>query len=226
MNAGFSNLTWLKNQILSSALKTDLRFDPFITALGLGVYGLIEKYCNRKFMWQVGCQEVFMADRASFILERFPVVAPITLVEYKQDEPTGWVAQDQSANSNALVIQSLDAANGIIYFPDNEDCGPYWAQMRFTYTAGYFWQQLDPKDAGYVDPNSPAYAASIPAGAPLLPDSIRLAWLLQCKHIWSLNDKTGQDLLKSGSEKSLRFPEEWATSVEKILADHVRPQWT
>jgi hypothetical protein len=147
MNAGFSNLDWLKKNVLAATLKNDLRFDPLILALGLGVAGQFEKYCGRKFMRGVGVADTFGADRASFLLNQFPVEAPIALVEFKVDEPTGWVAQSQAAGSNDLVIQSLDANAGIIYFEDNTDCGSYWSQMRFTYTGGYFWEQLEPDDA-------------------------------------------------------------------------------
>jgi len=224
VNAGFSNLTTLKQTLLAKTISSDTRFDDFIAAIGLGIFGQIERYCNRKFMWQVGSQEEFQADRSSFVLERFPVVAPITLVEYKQDEQTGWVVQPQNTSAAnliapaPLIIRSLDTKNGIIYFPDDDDCGEYYSAMRFTYTGGYFWEQLEPDDA--------AHPSAVPAGASLLPDSVRLAWLLQCKHVWKNQDKTGVDLLKSGDVRSLRFPEDWAPSVEKILDDHVRMAWT
>ena len=221
MKAGFSNLDFLKKQLLPTSLTGDVakskRFDPLLQALGLGVAGQFEKYCGRQFDYAAGVQEVFGADRASFLLSRFPVVAPIASVEFKLDESTGWVVQ-VPGTSNNLTIQSLDAKCGIVYFPDATDCGPYWSQLRFTYTGGYWFETLEPDD--------PDYPSDPPAGVECLPDSLRLAWLLQCKHIWALNDKLGVDTLKDGDEKSLRFPQEFAVSVEKTLADFVRPNYT
>lgn len=220
MNAGFSNLDYLRQQLLSKALPADVSFDAVITAIGLGVFGLIEKFCNRKFMWQIGWQQVFGADSSSFMLERFPIITPITLVEYKQDEPTGWVTEpqinpnDNLLSTNPLVIRSVDAQSGIIYFPDDSDCGDYWSQMRFTYTGGYWWEQAEPED--------PVYPTPVPAGAPLLPDSVRLAWILQCRQVWRGIDKLGMDILKEGGDASVRFPEDWAPGVENILRDWVR----
>ena len=218
MNAGFSNLDFLKKQLLAKSFSSDKRFDDLILALGLGIANQVEKFCGRKFARLVNAQETFAADRASFLLSRFPVEPPISLVEYKQDEPTGWATQNQTAQSNDRVIQSLDAESGLIYFRDDQDCGDYWSQMRFTFTGGFFWEQLEPDDANYPSP--------VPATATPLPDSLRLAWLLQCKHVWAFNDKVGTDLLKSGDQKSVRFPEDWALGVETILADFVRPNFT
>jgi len=228
MKAGFSNLDFLKKQLLPTSLTGDVakskRFDPLLQALGAGVAGQFEKYCGRKFDYLVGAQDVFGADRIEFLLSRYPVLAPITTVEFKLDEPTGWVVQPQNLPPNGinipntLVIRSLDTATGIVTFPDADDCGPWWSQLRFTYTGGYWFETLEP--------DNPDYPSDPPAGVECLPDSLRLAWLLQCKHIWALNDKLGVDTLKDGDEKSLRFPQEFAVSVEKTLADFVRPNYT
>jgi hypothetical protein len=225
VNAGFSNYDYLKKQILAGTMASTTRFDAMLQALGLGVANQIEKYCNRKFGWVVGWQQVFGADSASFVLERFPVVPPIALVEYKQDEPTGWVVQPQISPPNEqlnlgapLLIRSLDAANGIIYFDDDDDCGDYWSQMRFTYTGGYFWEQAEPDDATYPTP--------VPAGAPLLPDGLLLAWLLQVKHVWKNLDKIGTDVLSEGRLRSLRFPEDFAPTVGETLSTFRRYQLT
>jgi len=209
MNAGFSNLDWLKKNLLSNSFKTDTRFDPLILSLGLGTAGLIENFCNRKFARVVGAQEVFAADQAEFVLSRFPVEA-VTTFELKQNEQDGFVAQPNTA------IVAIDQSNGII-ITGTADVGEYWCQVRFTFTGGFFWEQLEPDDA--------AYPSVQPAGSTALPEALRTAWLLQCKHIWALNDKLGTDILKTGDEKSLRFPQEWATGVEKTLLGFVRPNF-
>lgn len=223
MNAGFSNLATLKAYLLAKAIRSSTDYDAAITSIGLGIAGFFERYCGRKFAYTPGFQEVFGADRAAFCLSLFPVVPPVTLVEFKQDESTGWVAQDQTAPSgDTLVIQSLDAENGVIYFPDNEDCGEYWSQMRFTYTGGYWWQQLEPTDEGYP--------AAQPAGSANLPNSLLEAWLIQCEIAWKMRDKLGKGL--SAEETKGRGPLyeindlDLAPQVKQMLEHHVRPQWT
>jgi hypothetical protein len=42
-----------------------------------------------------------------------------------------------------------------------------------------------------------AAAATLPTGAAALPDDLKLAWLLQCEHIWSLRDKLGVNVAAS-----------------------------
>jgi hypothetical protein len=217
MNAGFSNLFTLKANLLAEANAAGTDYDAVITALGLGVAGQFQKICNRGFGRVVGQQEVFGADRVEFLLSSYPVEPPITLVEYKADEPTGWVEQNQSNspdNVDNLIIKSLDAANGIISFDDDQDCGPYWAQMRFTYTSGYFWEQLEPND--------PAYPTMMPATATPLPDSLQLAWLLQCRNIWNTMDKLGLTLVEKEAKLNRKFVEPFAPTVMETLASFVR----
>jgi hypothetical protein len=60
----------------------------------------------------------------------------------------------------------------------------------------------------------------------MLPDELKLAWLLQCKHVWANQDKLGTDILKSGKDTSIRFPEQWAPTVEETLKAFKRYQLT
>ena len=205
MNAGFSNLNTLK-QTLTPGAKSDLRFDKVITALGLGVAAQFGNFCNRKFARVVGDTAVFSADRCEFVLPRTPLES-VTLSELKIKEVDGWVAQDST------FIRAIDQGNGIIN-TGSVDVGPWFGQVRFTYTGGYVWETLEPDDMAY--PTIP------PAGAAALPADLFNAWLLQCRHIWSLMDKIGTDLLADGSEKSIRFPEEFAPTVEKTIGQFIR----
>jgi len=200
-------------------MQSGIRFDDRLLAIGLGVAGQIEKYCNRKFMYQVGCTDTFGADRVQFLLSHFPVVAPITMVEFKFDEQTGWVTQVQGQPNN-LTIRSLDAKAGIINFHDFRDCGPWWAEMRFTYNGGFWWQTLEKSD--------PAYNPAVPAGIPCLPEEIRLAWLTQSRKVWEAIDKVGNKILEVGS--NTRQPSEALAGldlvplVKEMLAGYVRYQ--
>jgi hypothetical protein len=207
MNAGFSNLAFLKKQLLAKSASSDTRFDDLIAAIGLGVAGQFENSCNRKFNRQANCVECFPADHAEFIPERLPLES-VSLVELKVRESDGWVTQ-----TDPNFIRALNLENGIIDCGPG-DAGPYYAQLRFTYTGGYFWEQLEPDDAAFPSP--------LPAGAAPLPAALSNAWLLQCRHIWGNLDKLGLDLLKSADVKSLRFPEDFAPTVEKTISEYIR----
>lgn len=206
MNAGFSNLATLKKMLLASSLKNDTRFDAVIQALGLGVANQFENLCGRKFGYVVGDTETFPADRAEFILSRTPVTA-VTAWAVKHNEQDGWVARDLAC------IRFINLVNGIVN-PSDHDVGPWHAQVQFTFTGGYFWEQLEPDDA--------AFPSAAPAGAAVIPNDLFNAWSLQVRHLWRQLDKLGVDILKAGDEKSLRFPEDFAPTVENTLASYIR----
>jgi hypothetical protein len=207
MNAGFSNLDTLKRQLLANTLANDKRFDAVILALGQGVAAQFQNVTQRRFARIAGDTEVFPADRSEFILSRVPVEA-VTLSEVKLRESDGWVVQ-----TDPNFIYALDLVNGIINCGPS-DVGPYYGQVRFTYTAGYFWETLEPDDA--------SFPSALPTGASLIPADLLQAWFLQCRHLWALMDKTGAELLHNDAAKSLRFPDDYAPTVEKTLNQFIR----
>jgi hypothetical protein len=206
VNAGFSNLADLKNQLLAGTVKNDIGFNDLILTLGQGVAEQFELFTNRKFCYLTGAQEVFPADRAEFCLSRFPIVA-VTLAEKKRCEEEGFFALP------AKFIRIIDQANGIIHHGEC-DAGRYHEQIRFTFNAGYYWNTAEPKDAVHPSP--------WPAGASPLPKVLLEAWFLQCRHIWKNIDKLGTDLLSDGAIKSLRFPEDFAPTVDATLYNYKR----
>ena len=208
MNAGFSNLDTLKKQLLAGTMKNDVRFDATILVIGQGVAGQFETFCNRKFMRVVGDTEILPADRCQFLLSRFPLEA-ITAVDLKMTEALGFESQSPTTFYNTVGLKS-----GIVNCPEGADAGPWYAQVRFTYTGGYWWETLEPDDA--------SFPSSMPAGASPLPQELFLAWVLQCRHLWSQIDKLGTDILKDGKPSSLRFPEEFAPTVQKTLGQFTR----
>lgn len=205
MNAGLGNLDGLKKHLLAGSLAEEKSFDQVIQDTGLGAGALIENFCNRKFARAVGAQAKFQADRASFFLPRYPVEA-VTLVEFKLKESDGWVAQDLS------VIRSISAESGIVYFPERADAGPSWGQVRFTFTGGYFFEQLEPDEDGYP--------SAAPAGAAALPADVRFAWLLQCREMWSKLDKLGTGLVDKPGEQS--GTPELLPIVKRMLGQYVQ----
>jgi len=209
MNAGFSNLDTLKKHLLAGTMKADVRFNDTIKSLGLGSAGLFANTTNRKFARVVGDTVMFPADRAEFILPRYPIES-IASLELKVTETDGWVLQP------ATAIRAIDTRSGIVNCGD-VDLGPYYAQVRFTYTAGYWWETLEPDDDAY--PSVP------PVGAALVPDDLFQAWLLQCRYMWKRLDKIGVDLLKDAETVAMRaggLVEDFAPTVEKTLGNYTR----
>lgn len=180
MNVGFANLSTLKKQLLAPALVAATDYDARITALGLGVAEAMGNYCNRKFARAVGTTEILPADRCQFLLARYPIES-ISAIDLKMTEAEGWVAQTVNE-----FLRTIDQKSGIVNCPAGADAGPWDAQVRFTYTGGFWWEQLEPTDNGYP--------ASQPSGSNALPNDLKLAWLLQCELIWKMSDKLGTDI--------------------------------
>ncbi len=190
MNAGFSSLKRLKGQMLAASLVNSTAYDDKILAIGRGVAAQLESMCNRKFMRQVNAQEIFQPDRASYCLSRYPVEA-ITALDLMTDVDQGWQSLDLS------LINTWNPLSGLIYMPDNTDGGPYYSQLRVTYTGGYWWDVTE-DDSGVM-----------PAGATSVPDDLVLAWQIQCRHIFRQTDILGatiaQDPEKQESEKKMEL---------------------
>lgn len=187
MNTGFSNLDTLKQHLLAPALRPTVTYDVQLADLGLGIARQIENFCNRKFS-RLAEVEIQAADRVRFMLRRFPVET-VSLVELKLAEATGWKTLDAPPWN---ILQTIDQQSGILIFPDGNDVGPDYAQVRFTYTGGFWWELDEPDDDTY--PNT------MPAGATVLPDDLRYAWLLQCKHVWQTIDPRGVKIVGEGDK--------------------------
>lgn len=210
---GFATLTFLKAQLLAEALRTDPAYDGIVTQVGKGVAGQFENFCNRKFARVEGFVETTAADYCSFQMARFPLEV-MTSIELKMNETDGFVMQTLPG-----YVRSFDLAKGVVYLPENADAGPYYAQLRFTYTGGYWIDGTD------------ECSATAPAGQTALPDELRFAWIIQCKRVWESIDKTGVDILHVGpGEKGGRFELgtgglELAPQVQQTLRNFVREQW-
>lgn len=210
MNAGLSNLERLKGHLLpAGTMAGQTQFDQVISELGQGIAEDMEKFCNRKFERTQGDVVVFQADRNSFVLPRYPVEA-VTLTELDLKDGNGFVAQD------AAFIRSVSLASGIIYLPERPDAGPYFGQVRFTYTGGYWFEQLEPDDAGYPSQQ--------PAGSVALPKGLRLAWVNQCRAVWSAWDKLGTGLTDKPDIQTTIGEMDFSPAVNRTLASYVQMQ--
>src|SRR5581483_4698665 len=176
MNVGLSNLSTLKSWLLAPALLAGTDYDSQLEAIGKGVAGRIEQYCNRKLLRMTGDIFECSADIHHVNLPRIPVER-LSKIEVKWSETDGW--QDQgNVNDMVWCVASL---SGLVTFPIFP--GFHMARIRFTYDGGYFFEQLEPTDMGY--PTTPA-VGSFP-----LPPELLLAWQLQCEHVWTQRDKLG-----------------------------------
>ena len=210
MNAGLANLDTLKRHLLpSNTMAGDTRFDAVFVDLGQGIAEDFENFCNRKFARAAGCQDTFQCDRASFVLSRYPVES-ITAVELKLKDVDGWTAQE------AGYIQSSSPESGLVYLPEPPDAGPYWGQVRFTYTGGYWFETLDPDEAGYP--------SAQPAGSAALPKGLRLAWLNHCRQVWNAYDKLGVGLLDKPDAQTVIGKLDYSASVKRTLANYLLMQ--
>ena len=209
MNAGFSNLAALKAQLLAPSLRLGTSHDAALLAIGRGVAGQFGGYCNRVFPRAEGVKEILAADAIQFCLERYPVEA-VTTVELKLTETEGWVAQTN-------FIRNIDNRAGIVFAVANADVGPYYAQVRFTYTGGYWW---DTSDEGETP-------QSLPTGATPVPDELVLAWHLQCRAAWAAVDKLGVNVTTNDAAAAQTLSTlALLPEVKEILGDFVRYQMT
>jgi hypothetical protein len=166
---GLGILQTLKQFVLAEGTVAETTYDSALEWIGKGVAAAIDRYCNRTFKRATGAADVFGADRDHAILRRYPI-EQVTAVALKSNETDGFVAL-----SGQPIL--LDSDAGIVRFGSvqgsNEDL------LRVTYDGGY-WYDTTSDGSG-----------TLPTGATQLPDDIKLAWLLQCQHIWAKRDNLG-----------------------------------
>lgn len=200
MNAGFSNLDFLKKQLLADSLATSTRFDARILTIGLGVADSFGQYCNREFVYDTGIQEVFGGDRPFWFTRRAPVTQ-FTKVELRYFRSDAWT------NISGQPL-SADEEKGLIDFGYTLGRNPI--QVRLTYNGGFWFNTLEPKELGYIDVHAPQFNTLLPADITgnaagidyrkfLLPAALQMAWVTQCRKVWEAIDKVGEDILKTGS---------------------------
>ena len=211
MNAGFSNLATLKAHLLPASLRSGTDFDTALQAIGKGVAVAFENYCNRRFQRQAAAEQIFSADYAHFSLERYPVES-ISAIALKTSETEGFVAQ--TIND---FVQTIKNSTGMVYLLD--DAGPFYAQVKFTYTGGYWWRVAEPTDQDYS-------SDTLPTGATALPDDLKLAWLNQCEVIWKSRDNLGTTLIDDAAQsKPVTLADlKLSPDVQRILDDYRRVQ--
>lgn len=206
MNAGLSNLATLKAWLLPESLLSGTDYDDQIAALGTGVAAQLQRHCNRLFPRAVADTFECPADVLHVILPRFPVEAAPT-IELRDDLAAGYVAQTY----NDLVADHNLAA-GLIRF--GAWAGASTSRLRFTYTGGYFFEQLEPDHV--------SYPTSQPAGSTAVPADLQLAWRLQCELVWKQRDKLGLNIAEKPSAEAILSSVELLPYVVQLLRPFVR----
>lgn len=206
MNAGLGNLTELKARLLAEALRGSTDYDNALIALGQGVAALFEKECNRKLMRLENDRCEFSMDRNHYYLPRYPVES-IALVEERDTLQGDYVVSPD-------MLQQQQNDTGYIWF--GGVIGMYWMRLRVTYTGGYWWETLEPTDEGYP--------SAMPDGATPLPNDLKLAWYLQCEHVWAHMDKLGLGLAEKPGEQSSLTEITLIPAVKEILNGYIRYQ--
>lgn len=207
MNAGFSNLTTLKQNVLAPALVAATDYDARLTAIGLGVAKSFDNYCNREFMYGAGIQEVFTGDRP-FWFTRRPLVTQFTKVELRYFRADAWT--DISGQPLAA-----DEEKGMIHFGYTLGRNPL--QVRLTYNGGFWWPQKDAGEAGYPDAvpaDITTNAAGLDPAKFLLPADLAFAFFMQVRKVWESVDKVGDKISEVGS--NTRQPSEALAGLDLI----------
>jgi len=208
MNAGLGNLTTLKTHLLAKSLRSGTDFDTTILAIGLGIAGLIDTYTNRKMAYKADASVTVTGDRDHYYVDRYPFVS-ITSVQMRYFRTDDWTdITDQPIQTNEET--------GLVRF--GFTVGSSQLQLRIVWTGGYWFETLDQGDDGY--PSAP------PDGVALLPDEIKLAWLLQCGEVWNKMDKLGAGITREPDSLSKLGTLELSPLVKTMLQPHRRFQLT
>jgi len=208
MNAGLGNLDTMRRHLLAGTIRSERRFDDALLEVGRVVAATFERHCNRAFAWTDGDTVVASAAREHVILPRYPV-ATVSKVEVRADAGSEW------EELSGEPVEVLEEA-GLVRFAGAP--GDATGLVRVTYSGGYWWDSLEPEDEGYP--------GSAPAGATELPDALRTAWLMQSRAVWASYDKTGVDVLRTGSSSQFVTGSltqmELAPMVRELLNGYVR----
>lgn len=166
---GLGTLGQLKRFILNSGIVAETTYDEALTFLGKGVAAAIDKFTNRTLKRGTSITEDFRGGTDLLLLARFPVES-VTSVGLKTSGESSFTTQTSIVDTTALESGVLLLVSTV---------GTERDQLRVTYDGGYWYDTTD-DDSG-----------TQPTGSALLPHDIKMAWLLQCQHIWAKRDALG-----------------------------------
>ncbi len=218
MNAGLTNLDTLKKHLLAKSIQASTDFDSVITAIGLGVAGRFDRFCNRNFAYLANATQIFTGNRPHYYLARYPLVS-VALVEMRYFITDAWT------DITGQPI-SWNPESGLIHF--GYTLGREPLQVRVTWTGGYWYEQKEPADVGYPS-TAPAPVLALDAGEQpkyALPPEVQLAFLLQCQEIWNKRDKLGSGIAQKPDAQVALASMGMIPDVCQALHPHIRYQLT
>jgi hypothetical protein len=200
MNAGLGSLYTLKRHLLAPSLTAATTYDAVLTNIGKGVGSMLESAANRLFARVEDDTFTFRADVSHVTVPRYPIES-VSLVDVKSSETDGFGAvtgQPEVINNEA----------GILDF--GGQLGSRSEIARVTYTGGFRFDETD-DDTGVQ-----------PKGTTILPDDLKLAWLMQCEAVWSARDKLGISLAAKPDGESKLAAVKLLPTVKDIIAGYTR----
>jgi len=162
MNAGLSNLISLKRRLLLASDVAASTYDDAVKAVGLGVAGLLEATCDRKFERLTGQIHEISGNRTYVVVPRYPLES-VASVQVRESAAAGWTTVDPS-NYNFVG----DA--GLVTFLTHQTGA--MGTLRVTYTGGFWWD------------TSEDFSMTKPTGATEIPAGLLQAWVMGCKAVW------------------------------------------
>lgn len=203
---GLGTLGQLKRFLMNAAEVESSTYDAAIAVIGKGVSKMFDYRTGRVLRRAEDAVETCPAYRSGYRAKHFPIES-ISRFEAKYNEVYGWA--DVVVTS---AVENIEYENGILrmYEAVMRDAG----QFRITLTGGY-WVDISDDDSG-----------TLPEGATALPDDLKMAWYLQCQHIWLNRDNLGIAYAPSGEVKSKPISMEKVTLLPLVgmtLANYSYP---
>ena len=198
MNAGLSNLGFLKKRLLLASDAAGTAYDEAVAALGLAVFGYFETACDRKFARVVGDTYECEATTRYAVVPRYPLES-VTKIELRSSTTEGWVEQ-------TAVPVNFNKGAGVVTFtllPASAD-----DMVRITYNGGYWWD------------TSEDIIGTKPSGAEELPQALLLAWAQACKYLWdrgSIEDRAKAGFGDAEIERFVTGESKWPEFVTAVI---------
>jgi hypothetical protein len=169
LNLVLGNLTTLRQALLPESWQAQTERDSVIAALGRGVAGMFEEFCDRKFGREEDAVEYFERDKEVLVLARYPLEAKPE-IDLRGGNDGSWQPYTENV-ANWSPLSGIVTLNGSI--------GDEWSLIRVTYTGG-FW--VDETEDGVATPEE-----GLDDATPV-PAALQRAWLDQCRHHWTAAD--------------------------------------
>lgn len=202
MNAGLSNLIWLKKRLLLASDVSGSTCDDAVAAVGLGVAGMFEDEMDRKLGRVAGDAYEAPGDRTYYVLPRYPVET-VTAVQVRDYLGESWASY--SLNYNLLPVSGLVT---FVSWPASRG-----GSVKITFTGGFWWDTTEDN------------TGTQPSGSTIVPEGLRNAWAMACKTLWDRSGLENAAKAGFGSEEAGRILAEgfeWPKNVRETIQRYRR----